>query len=549
MAKAKSIDELQLPKLRLMPKLSKRGKLHFFLACLLLVVSSLSFARFIYYSAEILEHAQAGSLPKMLQAVWLSLAFLAIHFAATIVAARSRLAFLSDGTIRMRGDLMRSIFRRPLRSFREQSDAYYLNLLGADTDLYALDWIGMIPWIFSGAADVVIFSVNLFLLNPWLLAISVVLSTAPFFISRSVSNITQQRKQAYSNASEKLTGILKEGVEGYETLRMGQGTASYMRRFLDGCTQRQRAYTAFSMANAISMQMLYKTACILSVGCTAVGGWLLIRGALSVSLLFAAVSYSSNLSNAFSNIAEFIITIRSTAKIAQKLHAECQADTTRQTGSLAAETPEIAYEEVSFSFGERKLYDHFSYRFKGNGCYAIIGESGSGKSTLIKLLLKYYDDYGGTIKLSDHDIKSLSEDEIFEAVGVVEQSPFLFNASLYENIMLFRRDIAEDSEEYRKLLQDVNLTALAQRVGTHPLGDFGDNISGGERQRIGIARTMQRHPRIVLFDEPTTGLDPENVNLINDFIFSHRDILRIVISHNWDGDYLDRFDGVIRVGV
>ena len=481
MTKAKRRGESPRSKLQLMPELSKRGKLHFFLACLLLVVSSLAFARFIYYSAEILEHAQAGSLPKMLQAVWLSLAFLAVDFAVAVVAAWSRLAFLSDGTIRMRGNLMRSIFRRPLRSFREQSDAYYLNLLGTDTDLYALEWINMIPWIFSGVADIVIYAVSLFLLNPWLLAISVVLSAAPFFISRLFSKMTQQRKQAYSNASEKLTGVLKEGVEGYETLRMGQGTASYMQRFLDSCTQRQRAYTASSMANTLSMQMLYKTACILSVGCTAVGGWLLIRGVLSVSMLFAAVSYSSNLSNAFSNIAEEIIAIRSTQKIAEKLHAECQADTARQSMRLTAAAPEITYENVSFSFGERKLYDHFSYRFKENGCYAIIGESGSGKSTLIKLLLKYYDDYSGTIRLSDHDIRSLSEDEIFEAVGVVEQSPFLFNASLYENIMLFRRDIAEDSEEYRKLLEDVNLTALARRVGNHPLGDFGDNISGGER--------------------------------------------------------------------
>ena len=114
--------------------------------------------------------------------------------------------------------------------------------------------------------------------------------------------------------------------------------------------------------------------------------------------------------------------------------------------------------------------------------------------------------------------------------------------------MLFGHEIAEDSEEYRKLLQAVNLTALAERVGDKPLGDFGDKISGGERQRIVLARTMRRHPGIVLFDEPTTGLDPENVALINSFIFDHKDMLRIVVGHNWDQNYLEQFDGVIRVG-
>ena len=98
------------------------------------------------------------------------------------------------------------------------------------------------------------------------------------------------------------------------------------------------------------------------------------------------------------------------------------------------------------------------------------------------------------------------------------------------------------------MLRDVNLTALAARVGSAPLGDFGDNISGGERQRICIARAMRRKPRVMIFDEPTTGLDPENVAIINEFIFRHKDITRIVISHDWSREYLDRFDGVIRLG-
>ena len=528
--------------------LSKGGKSYFALACLLELISSLCFARFIFYSAEILRLAQTGLLADMLQALWWSLAFLAFKFVAAIGANRVRLAFLSDGTLRMRAALMGAIFQRPLRSFRAQNDAYYLNLLGADTDLYALERLDMIHWIFCGLADLGIYAVALFLLNPWLLAISVVLSAPPFAIGRLVSGVTQRRKQAYSNTSEGFTATLKEGIEGYETLRMGQGAASYLQRFLESCRQRQQAYSASSMANAISMQMLYGTACLLSAGCTAIGGWLLIRKVLSVSMLFAAVSYSSNLSNAFSNLAEYLITLHSAKKIAEKLHAACQTASPAQAARPTAAKPELCYERVSFSFGERKLYEDFSYRFEQNGCYAVIGESGSGKSTLLKLLLKYYDDYSGTISLSGRDIRALSEDEVFAAVGVVEQTPFLFNASLYENIMLFRQDLAEDSNEYRKLLQDLNLTALAERVGNQPLGDFGDNISGGERQRISIARTMWRQPRIVLFDEPTTGLDPENGSLINRFIFEQTHMLRIVVGHNWDNEYLERFDGVIRVG-
>jgi len=135
------------------------------------------------------------------------------------------------------------------------------------------------------------------------------------------------------------------------------------------------------------------------------------------------------------------------------------------------------------------------------------------------------------------------ESDIYGIIGVVNQSPFLMNDTLENNVTMFDGDNADIAP----LLAELSLTALAERVGDTPLGDFGDNISGGERQRISIARTLRKKPRIIIFDEPTTGLDPENTLLINDYIFSLKGITRIVISHDWDDDYLARFDDIIRL--
>ncbi len=177
----------------------------------------------------------------------------------------------------------------------------------------------------------------------------------------------------------------------------------------------------------------------------------------------------------------------------------------------------------------------------------MVGESGSGKSTMFKLLLKYFDNYEGNILLGGQNIKKLSENELYSKIGIITQTPYLFNATFYDNITLFSGNPKENSGEYINLLDDLNLTALAEQVGDVPLGDFGDNISGGERQRINIARTMFRKPEILIFDEPATGLDPENAALIDNFIFNHKEITRIVISHNWAEDYLSRFDEIIRL--
>ena len=200
-----------------------------------------------------------------------------------------------------------------------------------------------------------------------------------------------------------------------------------------------------------------------------------------------------------------------------------------------------------YMLSDRNSLEQVSLKIKKGKITLIAGPSGSGKTTLIKLLLKYYDNYTGEIYFGDQDIKNATEREILAQISVVNQSAFLFNASLYENITMFGQTPAQDSDAYQALLEELNLTDLAKRVGEKPLGDFGDHISGGERQRICIARAMQKHASVMVFDEPTTGLDPENVKLIQEFIFRQKHITRIVITHDWSKEYLDRFDEVIRV--
>ena len=198
--------------------------------------------------------------------------------------------------------------------------------------------------------------------------------------------------------------------------------------------------------------------------------------------------------------------------------------------------------------GRKEELNTLEKEFRRDGSFVVIyGRRRIGKTTLIKLLLKYYDNYTGEIYFGNQDIKNATEREILAQISVVNQSAFLFNASLYENITMFGQTPAQDSAAYQALLEELNLTDLAKRVGEKPLGDFGDHISGGERQRICIARAMQKHASVMVFDEPTTGLDPENVKLIQEFIFRQKHITRIVITHDWSKEYLDRFDEVIRV--
>lgn len=530
-----------------MKTLTSKGKWLMALACLLYAAQSVLLVFVTYVNGELIDCVTAADMDGLLRTALLSAGLTVVSYGMDAAMMSSRLAAIADGEVGLKTGIMGNLLRRPLKRFREEPDAYYLNLLTTDVELFQ-QYLRYIPLFFTSAASILAASWMLVRMHPLLLLTAVIAAAIPLAVMRPFTKLGTKCASACSKAAEDYTGVLKETIEGCEVIRAAGAEDTFLRRYADAGRSRQRAWSKNDIVGNMTFQTLLSVASLASVACTVLGGWLTIRGVMTVGMLVAARTYFVNISNYFSNLTGYIVEIRASRKIREKLQGQMELSCPGDSGLPLSSRPEVVYDNVSFALGGWQLYSGLTARFAPGGCYAVVGESGSGKSTLVKLLLKYYDDYQGTISLAGQDIRRLSEREVYDLVGVVDQTPCLFNASLYENITLFGGRPGPDSEEYRALIQRLNLTDLAQRVGDAPLGDFGDKISGGERQRINIARALLGDPRILIFDEPTTGLDPENVEMINEFIFGLQGVTRIVVSHNWSEEYLGRFDGVIRIG-
>ena len=530
-----------------MKMLSKKGKQFMVLTCFLYIFTALLDVIGIYWSGKTIEFVELGDIRGLFWQAAARIVLLIFSYFFTGLAMASRLAFLANGELGVKNGIMKNILRRSFRDFRKQDNAFYLNVLTTDVDMYVQQYLDNIPLALNTVTTMLCAAIMLLWMHPLLLVVALIVSALPMAAVRAFTNVRQQTKMIYSETAEQYTNVLKETIEGYETIRFSGGEEYSRSRYGQAGAKRQRAWSKDVYMGQMSFELLMHVAGFSGIICAVVGGFLVIKGIMSVGMIFAALNYFSSISNGFSNLTNYIVNIRSTRKVMEKLQNQQDMPCPESNALSAQSQPVIEYDNVSFAFGERKLYDGFTQCFFPGGCYAVVGESGSGKSTLIKLLLKYFDNYQGSIRLAGKDIQQLSESEIYGMIGVINQTPYLFNASLYENIVLFGEDLKRDSEEYAQLLRELNLDSLAQRVGENPLGDFGDNISGGERQRINIARALRRHPSILIFDEPTTGLDPENVTMINEFIFNLQNVTRIVITHNWDQKYLRKFDEIIRI--
>ncbi len=194
---------------------------------------------------------------------------------------------------------------------------------------------------------------------------------------------------------------------------------------------------------------------------------------------------------------------------------------------------DVVFEDVCFGYDDTDVLHGVNLTLKQGTTTALIGESGSGKSTLAKLLVHYYDLNSGRITIGGQDITDMSLEALNDQVAFVSQEQFLFNTSLYENILIGRPDATR--EEVLDAAKRAQCTEFLERfpdgIETQA-GDGGKQLSGGERQRISLARAILKDAPIIVLDEATAFMDPENEEKMNaalDEIVKDKTVL--VIAH------------------
>lgn len=265
----------------------------------------------------------------------------------------------------------------------------------------------------------------------------------------------------------------------------------------------------------------------------------IIDGQLDVGFLVFFNAYFNRIWESvdqLSNVSEDILVARYSISRLKSMMAEpIKIDDETDKHQFPKDWNQIKLKNVSFAYGQNQVLKNINLTINKGERIGIIGLSGAGKSTLFKLLLKEYENFDGEILINDVPIQEVGKHEYFKHIAVVLQDTEVFNFSLRENIYLAGPGTPNKEKELQKALEIAHVTdflpKLPDGVDT-PIGEKGVRLSGGEKQRLGIARAVFKNPQLLLLDEATSHLDLESEEKIQDSLHKFfQSVTAVVIAH------------------
>ena len=342
------------------------------------------------------------------------------------------------------------------------------------------------------------------------------------------------KMDAYYGAARKMNNTIVEYINGMEVVKVFNRDGESYQRF-ETDVKNYRDFTLDWYKVCWPWMALYNSIlpCV-SLFVLPVGSYLVLRGYSTLPDLVLVLCMSFAVGAPLLRSLSFMSTLPQINYKIESLEAMMNTPPLQQSEKpFAGAGYDISFENVRFTYKEEEVLHGISLKVPEGSLTALVGESGSGKSTLAKLLVHYYDVDSGTVKIGGQDIREMSLEALNDQISYVSQEQFLFNMSLFENIRLGKLDASD--EEVMEAAEKAQCGEFLGRLenGIHTMaGDGGKQLSGGERQRISLARAILKDAPIIILDEATAFMDPENEEKMNEAI---AEVIRgktvIVIAH------------------
>lgn len=461
----------------------------------------------------------------------------AVGLVAVFLAARHdyRKTYLSAYTQseRVRLDLADHLRKLPMSFFNRRgvSDVAE-SIMGDVTGLESM-LSSTLPQLIAGCASTVIVCALLALFD-WRLALCVVV-TLPLAFGIVLGGRARERRLFERQNAARLEALaqVQEYVEGIKDIRACRMVGPAAKGLAGALEALKRIAFKVELAVDVSVSSA-NTVLRAGIGLVVFAGvHLLTGGALSFTTLLMFLLIVSRVYGPIVSIAPQLPNLLNLSTKTARIQAVMAEPESTGRKEAAVESHRIEFDRVTFGYGERPVLREVSFTAEEGQVTALVGLSGSGKSTCAKLAARFWDPQEGAVRAGGADIRGFSEESWLSHMAIVFQDVVLFDDTVAENIRIGRADATD--EEVREAARAAHCLEFVERLPQGfdtPLGENGAALSGGERQRLSIARALLKDAPIVLLDEATASLDPQNEVLVQRAVAELvRDKTVVVIAH------------------
>lgn len=473
--------------------------------------------------------------------------FILLCLAASLIDYVSLPRFIERALRQYKELAFRRLTEKSIASFRQEDTAAYLSALTNDAGVIEADYLSR-QLDMAGKLLTFLGALGLMLYySPLMTAIAAGFTVLPLIASLLTGSRLADAEKRVSDRNREFTAALTDCLGGFSVVKSFQAEKEIFHLF---CTiNRQLEGEKFTKRRIkILVGMIGSAAGIIAqMGVFVTSTWLSLSGfGLTPGMIIVFVNLMNFMIQPVAELPGLLASRRAAAGLVDKLAAALEKESGSAGGERLARLEQgIGFEDVSFSYeGERCALSHISLSFAAGRAYAIVGGSGSGKSTLLNLLTGAAGQgYSGRILLDGKELREISAESLFGALSVIQQNVFVFNASIRDNITLFR-DFPD--AEVEEAIRRARLEGLLARRGEDELcGESGKALSGGERQRVSIARGLLKKASILIADEATASLDAETAHQVVSDLLGLEGTTRLIVTHTLDAGLLRRCDGII----
>mgnify|MGYP000083334124 FL=1 len=419
----------------------------------------------------------------------------------------------NDVTYNLRKDISKKINKLPLNYFESRTNGEILSRVTNDVDTLQMSLNQSLTQLITSVTTLIGVFIMMLSINVWMTLAALLILPVSMFIIQTVMKHSQKYFQDQQSYLGKVNGQIEENFGGHNVVRVFNKENDVVEEFEK---DNQKLYESAWKSQFFSGMMMPIMQFVGNLGYVMVallGGVFVIKKSIEVGDIQSFFQYIRNFTQPIQQIAQVTNLLQSSAAASERvfefLEEPEESQNEKNPVDINTLTGDVQFEHVKFGYNPDKIIiNDFSADVKDGQKIAIVGPTGAGKTTMVKLLMRFYDLNGGSIKVDGYDIKDFNRSSLREMFGMVLQDTWLFSGTIMENIRYGRLDATDEEVIAAAKAAHVHNFIMQQPGGYDMvLDEETSNISQGQKQLLTIARAILANNKILILDEATSSVD------------------------------------------